>query len=87
MEDFNKAYDKLRPMSKRELSVNGFSFSRKGFDITLSPSVMQKITKADIIVFNGKTKQYRTFRYSSYNERDGMMIFKCGDIMLTIRKG
>ena len=86
MEDFLKEYSILNGIPKREFSVNEFSFSKKGFDIVITSSDMRKITKEDIVVFNHRSKQYRTFKYESCNDKDGM-IFKCGEITLTIRKG
>lgn len=85
MEDFDKLYDELYSSLKREFPVKRVSFSKRGFDIVLSPSDMQNIIKADIVVFNHKSRQYRTFEYVSGNNKDGM-IFKCGEITLTIQK-
>lgn len=85
MAEFDELYKELYSSLFKEFLILSFSYSKKGFDIVLTSLEMEKVTKADIVVFNGKSKQYRIFKYVS-GDNDTGMVFKCGDITLTIRK-
>ena len=84
MRIFDEFYDELYSSLKKEYLVLAFSYSKKGFDVVLSSFDMKKLTTADIVIFNHKSKQYRMFKYVSGNN-DTEMVFKCDDITLTIR--
>lgn len=85
MAEFDELYKELYSSFFKEFLILSFSYSKKGFDVVLTSLDMEKVTKADIVVFNGKSKQYRIFKYVS-GDNDTGMVFKCGDITLTIRK-
>lgn len=85
MAEFDELYKELYSSLFKEFLILSFSYSKKGFDVVLTSLEMEKVTKADIVVFNGKSKQYRIFKYVS-GDNDTGMVFKCGDITLTIRK-
>lgn len=85
MAEFDELYKELYSSLFKEFLILSFSYSKKGFDVVLTSLDMEKVTKADIAVFNGKSKQYRIFKYVS-GDNDTEMVFKCGDITLTIRK-
>lgn len=85
MIDFDELYNDLYSSLKNEYLIMSFSYSKKNFDVVLANGDLRKVTTADIVIFNHKTKQYRVFKYVSGNT-DTVMIFKCEDITLTIRE-
>ena len=84
VKDFYKLYDNLNSSLKREFPFKKFSYSKKCFEVVLDSSDMEKITTANIVIFNNKTEQYRVFKYVSGNCHTEML-FKCEDITLIIK--
>lgn len=85
IEEFDELYKEMYSSLHKVFPILSFSYSKKGFDVVLTSLDMEKVTKADIVVFNGKSKQYRIFKYVSGDNNTGM-VFKCEDVALTIRK-
>lgn len=82
--DFDDLYNELYSSLWKNYMILSFGYSReRGFYAVLTAYDMEKITKADIVVLNHKTKQYRVFKYVS-GSNDTDMIFKCDDIPLTL---
>lgn len=84
MTDFDELYNSLYYSLKNEFPIMSFQYSKNGFDIVLDNDGFKRVTTADIVVFNHKTKQYRVFKHVSDNNGD-VKVFKCGNISLTIR--
>lgn len=81
---FEAKLDKIKeiyPIS-RNFEIKNIKYSKRGFNITLSKESYDKIRKSDIVVFNHKTRQYRTFEFN--NEDNVGKHFKCGNIELNI---
>ena len=83
MDDFEQLYNNLYDSVKHEYNIIPFRGSKSGFNITIPIEDMSKLTKADIIVFNHKSKQYRIFKFDAMTT-DSEMFFKCDNIILTI---
>ena len=83
MDDFEQLYNNLYDSVKHEYNIISFRGSKSGFNITIPIEDMSKLTKADIIVFNHKSKQYRIFKFDAMTT-DSEMFFKCDNIILTI---
>lgn len=66
----------------REFQIINIKYSKSGFKVQLSKESCDRIRKSDILVFNHKTRQYRTFEFN--NEDNVGKHFKYGNIELNI---
>lgn len=66
----------------REFQIINIKYSKSGFKVQLSKESYDRIRKSDILIFNHKTKQYRTFVFETKDENGKH--FKCGNIELNI---
>lgn len=82
--DFDSLYNSLKSSLCKRFDIVSFQYTKEnGFEMVLSYKDMSKITTADIIIFNHKTKQYRTFKYIS-GDKNTKMIFEYNNILFTI---
>ena len=64
MKDFDALFNELYDFdNKKELNIEKLSYSNMIFKITMEKNCYEKLNKGDIVIFNHKTKQYRTFKF------------------------
>lgn len=82
MKNYNEMFSLLKNKISNQFNLLEFKYSNNIFTIKLELCDFKKITCADILIFNHKTKQYRIFNYISHNEKE--IIFQNSNLFLKI---
>ena len=82
MENFDNLLHNLFDKNPIKQDIISFDYHNKVFRITVEYEIFHKLSDANLVLFNHKTKQYRIFTFCK--KSNIMKLFKSSDLSLII---